>query len=320
MFESLKIGIFKFILNAGAKGLDLPKYYGSTLRGAFGHSFKRIACVDIKKTSCHECEIETHCPYAYIFESTSGGPEDWMGKFDDVPRPFMFLPELEAKQHHEPDEELELEVRLFGKGIDFFPYFVLAFIQMGEHGLGYQRKSYRLKKVLSLNPILRSEQLVYDGERNRIYTPRNVVSGDTSFSQFTENTKQVRISYITPLRLKENGRLLQTVEFSYLIRSLLRRATAILYFHHGIKLELDFRELVDRSHEVKRVKDLSEWFEFERYSSRQGEKMKLGGVIGEVTYEGKLVEFLPLLEFGRWVGAGKNNVFGLGQMDYVSVI
>jgi hypothetical protein len=45
--------------------------------------------------------------------------------------------------------------------------------------------------------------------------------------------------------------------------------------------------------------------------------MKLGGVVGKVEYAGDLTEFLPLLEIGRWVHAGKNSVFGLGQFDYV---
>ena len=43
----------------------------------------------------------------------------------------------------------------------------------------------------------------------------------------------------------------------------------------------------------------------------------MGGVVGEVIYEGHLTEFIPLLEFGRWCGVGKNCVFGLGQIDYV---
>ena len=45
--------------------------------------------------------------------------------------------------------------------------------------------------------------------------------------------------------------------------------------------------------------------------------MKMGGAIGKVEYTGDLTEFLPLLEIGRWVLAGKNSVFGLGQFDYV---
>lgn len=318
MLDVLKVGIFKFTLSSGIRGLDLPKYYGSTLRGAFGHAFKRIACVDMKKLSCHGCEIEQLCPYAYIFESTSGEQKEWMGRYEDVPRPFMFLPKLEGKQHFEPGEELEIEVRLFGKGIDYLPYFILAFIQMGEVGLGYQRKSYRLVRVLSLNPVLRTEQIVYDGAENRIFTPKNILTG--LMINDPQEVNQVRITYTTPLRLKENGRLLRTIEFSALIRSILRRVTAILYFHHGMKLEMNFGELIARSQEVKRMKDFSHWFEFERYSNRQKEKMKLGGVIGEVTYEGNLREFIPLLEAGRWVGAGKNNVFGLGQIDYINVI
>lgn len=90
-----------------------------------------------------------------------------------------------------------------------------------------------------------------------------------------------------------------------------------MLFHHGVKLELDYSGLSERSRDVKRFSDNTYWFELERFSQRQGGKMKLGGVVGEATYEGEIGEFMPLLEFGRWAGAGKNSVFGLGQMDYV---
>ena len=320
MLELLRVGIFKFVIN-GPKGLDLPSYHGSTLRGAFGHAFKQIACVDSKRASCHECEIEIHCPYAYVFETTSNSKENgWMGAYDDVPRPFMFVPQLEGKTYIEPNEELEIEVRLFGKGIEYLPYFVLAFNQMGEQGLGYQRKKYNLKRVISVNPVLRTEQLVYEGEQNKIFAPKNVLTGSSIFAVLPEEARQIRVNYLTPLRIKEQGRLVQTIEFSYLLRSLVRRASALLLFHHGIKLELNFGELIERSQAVKRVKDFSQWYEFERYSNRQEQRLKLGGVIGDVTYEGDLGEFIPLLEFGRWSGAGKNNVFGLGQMEYMVYI
>ncbi len=40
----------------------------------------------------------------------------------------------------------------------------------------------------------------------------------------------------------------------------------------------------------------------------------MGGVLGEVTYEGDAIgEFLPLLVLGSWVNMGKGTSFGLGN-------
>jgi len=343
VFNQLRIGVFKFYIEAGPTGLELPAYWGSTFRGAFGSAFKKIACVDRNQKSCHDCQMEANCSYAYVFETTPPEGSKLMGNFDDIPRPFMFVPKLRGKTSFQPKEELEIELRLFGRGHDFFPYFVLAFNQMGETGLGAKRKPFRLKRVVSINPLQRSQQTVYEGAENKIYAVKNSVTGEQNvllaFSKkeasnnihSTHNTQthnnresyqntgiqNVRITYLTPLRIKENGKLVSKIEFHHLVRSLLRRATAIMAFHHGVKLELDFAGISERSRLVRCIEDHTQWYEFERYSGRQREKMILGGVIGEATYQGDLTEFLPFLEFGRWVGAGKNNVFGLGQMDVV---
>ena len=141
--------------------------------------------------------------------------------------------------------------------------------------------------------------------------------GQQLWKYVPQKAENVRINLRTPLRIKDNGDLVTKIEFHHLARSLMRRASSMMIFHHGTNLEIDYTGLSERSRNIKRTKDLTEWYELERFSRRQGGKMKMGGVLGEVTYEGDLGEFLPLLEFGRWAGAGKGSVFGLGQMDYV---
>ncbi|MHB1406394.1 MAG: hypothetical protein ACYCV0_12495 [Desulfitobacteriaceae bacterium] len=153
MFKQLKVGIYQFVMEAGPQGLELPPFYGSTLRGAFGGAFKRIACASTGRDSCHGCELENACPYAYIFETGPSEQAEKLKSYDDVPRPFMFFPKLQDKTYYRPGECLEVELHLFGGGNDFFPYFVLAFTMMGERGLGARRKPFRLKKVIGLNPL-----------------------------------------------------------------------------------------------------------------------------------------------------------------------
>jgi len=42
--------------------------------------------------------------------------------------------------------------------------------------------------------------------------------------------------------------------------------------------------------------------------------MFMGGMIGSVSYEGQLAEYLPLLRFCEQVHIGKNTSFGLGKI------
>ncbi len=43
----------------------------------------------------------------------------------------------------------------------------------------------------------------------------------------------------------------------------------------------------------------------------------MGGFVGEVTYEGNLQEFLPLLILGRYTHVGKYAVWGNGRYEIV---
>jgi CRISPR/Cas system endoribonuclease Cas6 (RAMP superfamily) len=40
----------------------------------------------------------------------------------------------------------------------------------------------------------------------------------------------------------------------------------------------------------------------------------LGGFTGEAEYEGELAEFLPWLRAARWVGVGRQTVWGKGEV------
>lgn len=317
MLNDIKIGLYKFTLQVGPRGLELPPFYGSTLRGAFGNALKRITCAERDRQSCHGCSLEAACAYAYLFETTAPEGAERLKSYDDVPRPFVFVPPFEGKTHFQAGEELEIELRLFGKGIDFLPYVVLAFINLAETGLGVGRRPCILENVTAYHPIRRTEAQVFSRETHSIRTVNEVLHGSDVLTYLPSQANTMGINFLTPLRIKADGDLVTTVQFQHLARALLRRISSIMAFHQGIQLELDYADLSERSRQVKRTKDSTAWYEVERYSQRQDTRMKMGGVVGKVEYTGDLSEFLPLVEIGRWVLVGKNSVFGLGQFDYV---
>ena len=61
------------------------------------------------------------------------------------------------------------------------------------------------------------------------------------------------------------------------------------------------------------VADCTHWDDWGRYSTRQEQRVKLGGFLGQVTYAGNLDEFMPLLLARGMVHMGKGTVFGNGQ-------
>ncbi|MDK2820086.1 MAG: hypothetical protein PWP31_51 [Clostridia bacterium] len=95
--------------------------------------------------------------------------------------------------------------------------------------------------------------------------------------------------------------------------STLRGGFGSAFIHHGIKPEGDFQEEIKRAEQVKTVFQDTRWVDWERYSSRQDTRMKLGGVVGKVTYQGELAELWPLLIIGQWTHVGKAVTFGMGK-------
>ncbi len=62
------------------------------------------------------------------------------------------------------------------------------------------------------------------------------------------------------------------------------------------------------------------WYDWERYSTRQDTRMKMGGFVGEITFEGNIEPFMPLLKAGEILHVGKGTSFGLGKYEIVEIL
>ena len=76
---------------------------------------------------------------------------------------------------------------------------------------------------------------------------------------------------------------------------------------------MDFKGLIDQAMTVETVNNNLRWHDWTRYSLRQDRRMKLGGLVGSVTYAGDLKPFTPFIALGQYVHVGKNCTFGLGK-------
>jgi len=125
--------------------------------------------------------------------------------------------------------------------------------------------------------------------------------------------QSVRLRFVTPLRLVVDGELCRDPQFYILARNLLRRLNNVVSFHCGKAAALPVGPRLDVAETVRLTGRKTRWYDWERYSKRQDQRMKLGGLLGELSYEGDLTEFVPLLVLGSWVNLGKGTSFGLGR-------
>ncbi|MEW6623323.1 MAG: CRISPR system precrRNA processing endoribonuclease RAMP protein Cas6 [Bacillota bacterium] len=293
----------------------MPDYKGATFRGGFGRIFRQIAC-SLRQRSCKDCLLMDNCSYAYIFETAPPKNSQALSKYESIPRPFVLDPPLETKNYYAPGEMLAIDFILIGNAIKYLPYFIIVFREMGVHGLGRGRRPFALTDVSAIglddavsiyNPntnVVRSIDLSYSGSQ---LIERAIPSLNLS------QTKELKIEFLTPVSLKDEGQIAFIPEFHILFRQAMRRISALSYFHHEDPLEVDYAGLAEGSKQVELVENRTVWKDWERYSQRQRQRVNMGGLIGSATYRGDLEVFLPWLVLGQQVHVGKNAVFGLGK-------
>ena len=101
--------------------------------------------------------------------------------------------------------------------------------------------------------------------------------------------------------------------FELLIRTLLRRISLLAKIHCEANWELPYKEIIAQANTIPLGKSDLRWVDWERYSTRQRQRMNLGGFVGASGYSGSVAPFLPLILLGQFVHVGKNTTFGLGK-------
>jgi hypothetical protein len=241
-----------------------------------------------------------------------------MKLYPTVPHPFVLEPPLGLISEVTPGQTITLRLLLLGRAIEYLPHFAYAMKLMGENGLGPKRSRFRLSAVDEIQwPTGSSRPLFRDGE-NRMGTPGSPVTWqDIRQIDEANSIDFLRLELVTPVRIKFAGEFVKQLDLHHLVRNLLRRISALCYFHCNGENGLDYRGMITRSQNVLTHERHLAWVDQERYSSRQQETMKMGGVVGRLELAGELTEFMPLLRLGELVHVGKGTSFGLGKFRII---
>lgn len=294
--------------------LSLPAYKGSTLRGGFGYAFKKMVCIERDWRKCTPCQLGNTCPYGYIFETSVPADSQVLRNLREVPVPFLIEPPLDEKTSYRPGDRLSFDVVLVGRAINYLPYFILAFQELGRAGIGKPRGKYVLQRISAVHPWQKTSELIYDGVDVRVGGRDLSVSYDDVMEHAGAlPAEQLTLHFLTPTRLKYRGKYVRRPEFHVIVRNLLRRISSLSYFHCGQLWETDFHGIIAAAEDVEATDVDVEWVDWERYSGRQQRRINLAGFVGQATYQGDLKPFSPLLALGELVHVGKATVFGHGK-------
>jgi hypothetical protein len=288
-----------------------PGKSGNIVRGAFGTIFRQLVCAE----DCHStraCEQRSTCPYARIFEPVAQPAEGPSG-LHDWPRPFVFRAAHLDGATIEPGRPFHFDVHVFDLKDPTIVYFILAFAQIAKEGIGPRRGRARLVRADQLDEAGRAAARIYDGQTfvpNELLPPIHL-----DLSAGAEPVNKVRIRFMTPTELKHGQLLATRPEFAVLFGRIRDRISTLRALYGPGALEIDFKAMGERAALVKMTRCDLRFSEAERRSARSGERHPLGGFVGDTEYEGDLGEFMPYLRAAKWVGIGRQTVWGKGVIE-----
>jgi hypothetical protein len=222
----------------------------------------------------------------------------------DWPRPFVFRASHLDGLRVPPGGGFFVDVHAFDLRSPTLPHFRAAFAQLAVLGMGPGRGRAELVGVDRLDLEDRATP-AGDGLGSPI-----VISLDPQ----PDPLERVRIRFVTPTELKTAGRLAEQPEFPVLFGRLRDRISTLRSLYGAGPLEIDFHGMAARAAQVRMASCRIAWVHLERRSGRTGEVHPLGGFTGEAEYQGELAEFLPFLHAARWVGVGRQTVWGKGDL------
>jgi hypothetical protein len=297
--------------------MALPRNKGSMLRGAFFGALRRDFCLNKTASSCLICPAAEICPVSRLAATVD--KENPRG--EEIVRPFALEPIISDATQFGQGELFSFSITLLGKTLTLFPYTVLAVQRMGEFGIGNREVApglFCLQEVTVTNPLLGVEKNIFNQEDGLVRVPDVAITHNDVLSYSAALPQdRMRVRLITPLRLVLDGKLVHRLTFQALMRRLLRRLTDLHSHFCEEKLELDFHGLLEKAERVRVADDKTYWVDLSSYSRRRQTSTPIGGLVGEIVFEGGLQEFLPFLVWGQFTHVGKDATKGNGWYQIV---
>lgn len=282
--------------------LIIPTHAGSMLRGAFGIALRRLSCLT-ELPNCQHCPFNTGCAYTQIFENTN----------DNGTNPYVLR--LPKAQTILPSHTWQFGMTLIGMASEHYELVIRAWqdaLMIGIGG-GTHRVSAKIVKVMNMG------QTIFEKNHFIITTPRAL---KTITTPSIDSPTNFTLHFITPFRLQHQGKIAhQSHQFEpkHLLVNLYNRILRCQTNHDkdndwqiGYADFGEFLSDIDKLSFENRVHPVN----INRHSSRQGRKITLFGMIGDVIITGDggvLARLLRLLWLGQYVHVGKSTTLGLGQ-------
>lgn len=283
--------------------LPWPHYAGSTLRGAFGRTLRRKACIT-QAPSCEGCPLRTHCAYGATFDPAPAREPLHPSFKNGLPQYLIQAPPLGARRLRAGDL-LRIRLSLLPGALTHRALIESLLPEWAARDL----ISPGLFQLTDIDPHTSELPLP---------TPSLKPASTDSTSRATAH---VELHWHTPLRLQTQGKPLfkpEQLDSAKLVQALNRRLLQwAQIIHHRHAPDTTLYTLA--AHSCQLDTQGLQWHDLKRHSSRHERQVPLGGLIGRARWSGPseaIALLTPLIELGAQLHVGKETIMGLGRYSH----
>jgi len=286
---------------------DIPALVSYLYRSGqdFSEAFRGLVCRS-SAPGCSSCLCCADCPYRVLFSQQLCADPSAVRCHQKPPLPFIFsFPAFGdvSQQTNAFTCTLVLVGKAFNHSAEFIGAFRLLLAQ--GHKAGYFAEA----------ALFLVESLDFHGNP-AVICPGDAVPDTGSLITLDARgivdirrrpADAVGVTFITPLKLAKNGRIMCSFDAGQFVRSLMRRVSALTYYYCGYEMRDNFREYAHAA-------NCLELLENNYHYTDTGRRFPaLSGVMGDGVLSGDFNDLMPFLALGEYLHLGKGASYGMGR-------
>lgn len=296
------------------KGIAFRSPASFIFRNNIGFQLKRLTCI-LRSSECGSCILNKTCIYSSVYETPIDKNNKIIKGRDRASHPYLVYSDAPTGLK---TERINVDIVLIGTAVNYFPYILLTMINIGKSGILSDRIHFDLESVLCQGKSAFNRKddycenvspLIWDWDGSALAENKN------------ERIKEVGLAFLSPLRIKHNGKLVSNITYKDILYGAARRVDILdnLFGNGSLANHAPLADLpgfIEDASNGKEFLSRLKWTDYSRYSARQKQSMQMGGLMGKAIVKGAFSsKELAFLKAAELFHIGKNASFGLGKVE-----
>ena len=297
----MEFNLVQLAITVRTANVQLLRRHLQMLSGSFADICRDLVC-NRPAGVCDSCSRQDSCPWFQVFGQKLTSDPAELKRHQKPSLPFVFsFPQMPDTVHN---TEVQCGLLVVGPAITH-----VGMLLAGFDGFLTRDPCPGPAEVTFVGSLdyQGTVQPLGDGNGIRYHQNMVVLSAVDLLEAHACGGGSLHIRLISPLRLFDNGRLLDRFDFSRFARSVMRRVTSLAYYYGGYEFTCDYKSLSDQADAVVCTEG--------HFSILSGAGQKKSGFTGQGRFHGDFCGLMPFLVLGSYVHAGKGASYGMGRYE-----